>query len=178
MRIYILILFIISSFLFSNEKNDQNEKTHYPKRIINEPFDDSKGWFFYKDSIFINNVFNDVLNNLDTLSMKKSRIAIITIKNESIRKSLNSINVSYYMKKSNWKLYELIEWDVLGDTITCGVFLAELQNDQFNAEKVLLFFDISHFHTENKYLIRITATAPESLELWNGYKINLCRNCN
>lgn len=171
-----MIIFVISSLLIGQESVTEN--SIYPKRTIVEPFDESKGWFFYQDSIFINDVFNDVLNNLDTLSMKKSNVALITIKNDSIRKSLNSIPVSNYMKKSNWQLYELIEWDVLGDTITSGVFLAELKNDQFNAGEVLLFFDISHFHSENKYLIRITATAPESLVLWNGYKIKFCRNCN
>lgn len=97
-----LMIFIISTFLFSNENNEQNKNTHCPKRLIKEPFDLDKGLFFYDDSVFINRVLKDVLNNLDPIFFKSGFISGGFLHEETDR-TIKKIPVELFANKNNWK---------------------------------------------------------------------------
>ncbi len=168
-------MFVLSSLLIGQESVTEN--SIYPKRTIVESFDESKGWFLYSDSIFIYNLFQNVLDNMDYESVNRIDIGIITIKDNKKRDAINSVPVSNYLNINNWELFEFFEWDVKGDRILCGTFLAELKNENIIKDKVFLFFDKRRNISETKFVIKITATAPESEYIWNGYKENYCRNC-
>jgi len=172
-----MVTFILSiSILFGQNFTANNSP--YPKRTIIESFDDSIGWFLYTDPVFIYDLFQNILDNLDSDAVNRVDFGMITIKDDKKRDAINSEPISYYLNINNWELFELFEWDVNEDRITSGVFLAKVKNEDIIQGKVFLFFDTRRNISKTRFVIYITATAPESEKLWNGYKKKLCRNCN
>lgn len=174
---YWIIIFVISSLLIGQETETEN--SIYPKRTIVEPYDLDKGWFFYDDSLFINHVLEDILNNLDPRFFNSGFISGGLLYEET-DKTIKKIPVELFADKNNWKVISLFEIDVDTDRIIHGVFLVTFKGDlmkYLNKIYIMSFVKPTNTNEKEGFSIIIEYETPKAENSWGNLINQICRNC-
>jgi len=170
-------MFVLSSLLIGQETETENK--NYPKRIIHEPYDLDKGWFFYNDSIFINYVLEDILNNLDPRFFNSGFISGGFL-NKETHKTFKQIPLELFYDKNNWKIKSLCELNVEKDRIIQGVFLMEFKGDlkkYLDSQYLMTFTKPEDSNNKEGFSLILTNETPEAESKWEEIKSLMCRNC-
>lgn len=170
-------MFVLSSLLIGQESVTEN--SIYPKRTIVEPYDLDKGWFFYDDSLFINHVLEDILNNLDPRFFNSGFISGGLL-HEETHKMFKQFSVKQFTEKNNWKVKSLCEFIVEKDRIIQGVFLMEFKGDikkYLDSQYLMTFTKPENSNKKEGFSLILVYESPEAEHTWEEIKSLMCRNC-
>lgn len=173
-------LLLVLLIMISCEYPKQVNTVSFPKRLINEPYDLDKGWFFYDDSLFIRSVLKDVLNNLDPQFFNVSFITRTRLTAQT-EKKVKKTPIELFAEIDNWNVHGLAEIGTENERIIQGVFLVEFEGPlkkYLNKKYVISFVRPPNMAEEKAFSIMIEHESPEAEKSWDDIKSTMCRNCN
>ena len=173
-------LLLVLLIMISCEYPKQVNTVSFPKRLINEPYDLDKGWFFYDDSLFIRSVLKDVLNNLDPQFFNVSFIMHSRIPAQT-KKKVKKIPIELFAEIDNWNVHGLAEIGTENERIIQGAFFVEFEGplkNILNKKYVISFVRPPNMDEEKTFSIGIERESPEAENTWDNLKSLMCRNCN